>query len=168
VYFQRSRTAPSDRSAREASSPLPVTPYPVRRPDRCRTEHSVTYGRLPGDVMQSTCEGVGFCWLDRKRLANKPATSDQYGYQFATNPVLAIKKGLTAVCCKSFFSTRCERQDLNLHAFRLWILSPARLPIPPLSHDHLKHCLKTGCSDSQDCISGENRHLSLILSLERG
>jgi hypothetical protein len=28
---------------------------------------------------------------------------------------------------------RCERQDLNLHGFPHWILSPARLPIPPLS-----------------------------------
>jgi hypothetical protein len=25
----------------------------------------------------------------------------------------------------------CREQDLNLHAFRHWILSPARLPIPP-------------------------------------
>jgi hypothetical protein len=28
---------------------------------------------------------------------------------------------------------RCERQELNLHGFPHWILSPARLPIPPLS-----------------------------------
>ena len=25
----------------------------------------------------------------------------------------------------------CREQDLNLHALRHWILSPARLPIPP-------------------------------------
>src|SRR5262245_59339045 len=28
---------------------------------------------------------------------------------------------------------KCERRDLNPHPFRDWILSPARLPIPPLS-----------------------------------
>lgn len=33
-------------------------------------------------------------------------------------------RGLTA---------KCERQDLNLHGLPHWILSPARLPIPPLS-----------------------------------
>ena len=29
----------------------------------------------------------------------------------------------------------CERGELNPHGLPLWILSPARLPIPPLSHD---------------------------------
>ena len=28
----------------------------------------------------------------------------------------------------------CKRRDLNPHVFRHWILSPARLPIPPLLH----------------------------------
>ena len=31
-------------------------------------------------------------------------------------------------------TTWCREQDLNLHAFRHWILSPARLPIPPSRH----------------------------------
>ena len=30
---------------------------------------------------------------------------------------------------------KCERQELNLHGFPHWILSPARLPIPPLSQE---------------------------------
>ena len=29
----------------------------------------------------------------------------------------------------------CERGELNPHGLPLWILSPARLPIPPLSHN---------------------------------
>ena len=29
----------------------------------------------------------------------------------------------------------CERGELNPHGLPLWILSPARLPVPPLSHD---------------------------------
>ncbi len=33
--------------------------------------------------------------------------------------------------------TKCERQDLNLHPLRDWILSPARLPIPPLSQPYV-------------------------------
>ena len=32
---------------------------------------------------------------------------------------------------------QCERQELNLHGFPHWILSPARLPIPPLSRSRL-------------------------------
>jgi hypothetical protein len=34
-----------------------------------------------------------------------------------------------------FFGTQCERGDLNPHALRHRILSPARLPVPPLSQD---------------------------------
>ena len=30
----------------------------------------------------------------------------------------------------------CERGDLNPHGFPRWILSPVRLPIPPLSRAH--------------------------------
>jgi hypothetical protein len=29
---------------------------------------------------------------------------------------------------------KCEREDSNLHGLPHWILNPARLPIPPLSH----------------------------------
>src|SRR5262245_4487310 len=32
----------------------------------------------------------------------------------------------------------CERGELNPHGFPLWILSPARLPIPPLSQSEYK------------------------------
>ena len=39
---------------------------------------------------------------------------------------------------------KCERQELNLHGFPHWILSPARLPIPPLSqtleNKHFSRC----------------------------
>jgi hypothetical protein len=31
--------------------------------------------------------------------------------------------------------TKCESRELNPDALRHWILSPARLPIPPLSRD---------------------------------
>ena len=35
---------------------------------------------------------------------------------------------------------RCERGDSNPHGFPHWILSPARLPIPPHSQAfHIKH-----------------------------
>src|SRR5262249_36052826 len=36
-------------------------------------------------------------------------------------------------------SASCERRDSNPHGFPHWILSPARLPIPPLSQ-HLFDC----------------------------
>ena len=32
-----------------------------------------------------------------------------------------------------YLAGKCERRDLNPHGFPHWILSPARLPIPPLS-----------------------------------
>jgi hypothetical protein len=35
---------------------------------------------------------------------------------------------------------KCERGDSNPHAFRHWILSPARLPIPPLSPALHRRC----------------------------
>jgi hypothetical protein len=38
--------------------------------------------------------------------------------------------------------SKCERQELNLHGFPHWILSPARLPIPPLSR---KRCCLIVC-----------------------
>ena len=38
---------------------------------------------------------------------------------------------------------KCERQDLNLHGLPHWILSPARLPIPPLSQESIAHQVVT-------------------------
>jgi hypothetical protein len=46
---------------------------------------------------------------------------------------LAKKKDLRPLAVSPSAKRRCERQDLNLHPLRDWILSPARLPIPPLS-----------------------------------
>ena len=48
----------------------------------------------------------------------------------------------------------CERRELNPHALRHWILSPARLPIPPLSREpeskqirlSAERCFKNGTS----------------------
>ncbi len=39
-----------------------------------------------------------------------------------------------AIAVSPYAARKCERQDLNLHGLPHWILSPARLPIPPLSH----------------------------------
>ena len=40
---------------------------------------------------------------------------------------------------------------MNLHAFRHWILSPARLPIPPLSQSLIANSsVDSGCSDTGD------------------
>jgi hypothetical protein len=50
----------------------------------------------------------------------------------AAKCVRALKKGLQSTPEYSR-EEQCERQELNLHGFPHWILSPARLPIPPLS-----------------------------------
>ena len=44
----------------------------------------------------------------------------------------ALKKGSRTLQSIPEYN-KCERQELNLHGFPHWILSPARLPIPPLS-----------------------------------
>ena len=68
--------------------------------------------------------------------------------------------------------TRCERGDLNPHGFPHWILSPARLPVPPLS---LSRCPARG--DLQglpekssefrvpvSCVPGRRRSVLLTVS----
>src|SRR5215475_14713904 len=44
----------------------------------------------------------------------------------------------------------CERRDSNPHGSPHWILSPARLPIPPLSRGHVIDCAGglVGCQQS--------------------
>src|SRR6185437_6019219 len=42
-------------------------------------------------------------------------------------------KGLRGLLASPLVSERCESRDLNPDGFPHWILSPARLPIPPLS-----------------------------------
>jgi hypothetical protein len=42
---------------------------------------------------------------------------------------------------------KCERQDLNLHGLPHWILSPARLPIPPLSLTLPPRCFRVASLD---------------------
>src|SRR5215813_8586265 len=56
----------------------------------------------------------------------------------------------------------CERRDSNPHGSPHWILSPARLPIPPLSRGHLIDCAGglAGCQQSArlgDLGAGGNR-----------
>ena len=34
---------------------------------------------------------------------------------------------------------KCERGELNPYGIAHWILSPARLPVPPLSHAYLSY-----------------------------
>jgi len=41
--------------------------------------------------------------------------------------------------CDVLRKDNCERQDLNLHPLRDWILNPARLPVSPLSRDRINH-----------------------------
>ena len=43
-------------------------------------------------------------------------------------------KDLRPIAVSPLMPMKCERQELNLHPLRDWILSPARLPVPPLSH----------------------------------
>ena len=40
--------------------------------------------------------------------------------------------------CKPLILLECERGDLNPYGLTRWILSPVRLPVPPLSPDLFK------------------------------
>jgi hypothetical protein len=56
----------------------------------------------------------------------------------AANPKVVGVCGVNLHCIASIYielHQKCERQESNLHALRHWILSPARLPIPPLSQE---------------------------------
>ena len=64
-------------------------------------------------------------------------TPQQHPQNTATNLLPAgqqeAKKDLQLFATSPCQIRRCERQELNLHRLPHWILSPARLPIPPLS-----------------------------------
>lgn len=49
----------------------------------------------------------------------------------------------------SFDQKWCPRPDSNGHSFRNRILSPARLPIPPLGHSNLGRTLRSGGSSNR-------------------
>ena len=80
-----------------------------------------------------------------------PGISTRFCYTAVTQTSNAQEAKSKQLVVSRFNSRRCERQDLNLHAFRLWILSPARLPIPPLSHSLTANSsVDSGCSDTGD------------------
>ena len=65
----------------------------------------------------------------------------------------AVLKATSRVTDHPDGSTRCERQDLNLHGLPHWILSPARLPIPPLSLRLHSRCFRVASLDFQTLYS---------------
>src|SRR5215467_1088373 len=50
-------------------------------------------------------------------------------------PSIEIARSDSSWIARHYPRTWCERRDLTSHGFPHWILSPARLPIPPLSHE---------------------------------
>src|SRR5262245_66582345 len=46
--------------------------------------------------------------------------------------------------------TWCERRDSNSHGLPHWILSPARLPVPPLSHATQRADVAISAADYSD------------------
>src|SRR5262245_43818349 len=57
----------------------------------------------------------------------------------------------------SIFARRwCERRDLNSHGFPHWILNPARLPVPPLSHEDCGVDPDDFARNTDRAASGEN------------
>src|SRR5207342_2608237 len=60
----------------------------------------------------------------------------------------------SAVCRESEQEKWCERGDSNPHGFTRQILSLVRLPIPPLSHNHLPIVTDSSFSGVAKTVAG--------------
>lgn len=78
---------------------------------------------------------------EKRILMGSPSTFSQSENFFGQSSLLlsilsyllrtSCRRSQTKLPCSEDW---CKRRDLNPHVFRHWILSPARLPIPPLLH----------------------------------
>ena len=96
--------------------------------------------RLPYRKTGETCCRVARwmpCPDSPRELRKEPATQIQRkGHAVPNLSPVVICHDLVDQCIVDVTRYRiseCERGDLNPHGFPHWILSPARLPIPPLS-----------------------------------
>jgi hypothetical protein len=103
-----------------------------------------------------------------RRLAGEPSTQSQRSCRrappFFPRSQRSNKTGRTAIAASPCGTIKCESRDLNPDPLRDWILSPARLPIPPLSRGAAKLSFR---SEAAGVKSGERRVDSCRLSVVR-
>src|SRR5207249_2659643 len=110
----------------------------------------ITRGALPGRNPGTRTRSAYFCaslWISSS-TSSRDTSMTRFLLQVLMSMSSTLKSdprlcGAIADCQSEFQSAIanlksaifwCERGELNPHPLRDWILSPARLPVPPLSH----------------------------------